>query len=77
MSFNPAGTVTLVPATTDVMFQPQVAGTTRVTPDSSLTLTSATITTATISAIDASGLPTKSGAKGTVYNDSGTLKVSS
>lgn len=43
MSFNPAGTVTLAPATTDVYDAPQTAGETRVTPDSTLTLASLTV----------------------------------
>jgi hypothetical protein len=43
MTFNPAGTVTLRPAATDLYDSPQEAGVTSVTPDSTLTLASLTI----------------------------------
>lgn len=77
MSFNPAGTVTLVPADSEVMFQPQNAGVVRVTPDSTVTLAGATVTTAVLATLTLTALPTKSGATGVIYNDSGTLKISS
>lgn len=43
MTFNPAGTVTLRPAATDLYDAPQEAGVASVTPDSTLTLASLTI----------------------------------
>lgn len=42
--FNPAGTVTLVPAGSNLYDGPQRAGTTSVTPDSTLTLAGLTLT---------------------------------
>lgn len=47
MTFNPAGTVTLRPASADLYESPQVAGVTSVTKDSTLTLASLTTTGAT------------------------------
>lgn len=42
MTFNPAGTVTLRPASADLFASPQEAGVTSVTPDSTLALASLT-----------------------------------
>ena len=43
MSFNPTGTVTLRPASTDLFASPQEAGVTSVTEDSTLTLADLTV----------------------------------
>lgn len=43
MSFNPTGTVTLRPASTDLFASPQEAGVTSVTEDSTLTLAGLTV----------------------------------